>query len=1633
MKRSTVPAGEQRTGGAAAQKRKAVRGGEGAGTPSDARAKKARTGGPKEVGGPRTGGPKQGDGPRAPPQAPTPPHMAARPPTAAAFPRGGGTGLTPVEYRQTVLEGRKESAASQDLFAEATPRGKKHASAPAARRATKGKKAPPAARAAADKDAGVRVELLNYKRLTPGTKVLGSVLAVHPLAVVVSLCDQLVGHVPVTSISDTLTQRLQNALDTDAREGEDADERAIAGDAQDHTDARPPELRDIFHVGQWVRASVEAVHPPGTRRQWGLGREGAEYERESQRLQLSLEPRVVNEGVVAGDLVLGYTTSATVQSREDHGYELDVGLRDGTRAFLPYASMPADTALRCGAVILVDVDKDAGSGRVVRMRPTQASALVATAPSARAVLPGVAARALITAASPQGLSVKLFGMFDATADQFHLPPARRRDDAPLAPGKKLRVRVLWNMPADPGPADDADVAGARRIGVSAAPYVVALRAPRTPNDEPLPTAYPIGTMLQVHVTGVSSQWGLQCTVAGTDLGAFVHISRVADTHIDALAPGTGPYRVGSEHTARVTGYAIADRLLVLSMQPSVLAKTYMRVSQVPVGQVVRATVRRVTPQAIFVQLHGNVDGVVFPMHFSDVHLKHPEKKYKPNLEVPAKIIHTDPDRNRIVLTLKRSLVQSELPFVASLDDVRVGLVTHAVVTKHLQASMLVDLGGTVRAVVPYAEASDSTLSPAQRAELYPPGKVAKVRVTALDADTGRVVASVRQATPAYLAKLDVGAVDIGTRVSARVAAVHEGVVILELVPAGTRALLALPRLASARGTDVAALRASLHEGDVLDDLYAIDKNADKGLVVLGTHAPKTPGTPGVSTGGRHTARILERDDKQLACVARIGDGCRARLHVTECHDDLAHAALPAPGDTVSCVVLDTRRGGREADISLRASRMDPAVRAADPAVDSAAQLSEGMVLRGFLKAVTDKGAYVALGRRTDARVMIKELFDEYVKDFAAKLHVGGPVRGTVLQVLPSGQVEFSLKRSRLGDDASAADRGGSAPSAERARTAGTLGGLRVGDKVRARVRGTTEYGVFVQVEGTNTSGLCHRSELSDTKASNAVRAFAVGDKVKAVVLKVDEEKHRVSFGLKPSYFEDVDWEDKEESDSADEREDEEGEASEEENAADDNPRAEDMDDREASEEDTDDDDESPAADTDDGAAWEEDTTDDDALSAADATGDAPVDPIEVEAALDAAPTSLQRGFRFGAATDTPTDVDASDDDAPSARTKKRTHAAVEDITADLSSKKLQSSTDFERVLLGSPNSSYLWIQFMSFHLQLGDVDRARQVARRAIQTINFREEQEKLNVWIALLNLENMYGSPDTLHAVFKEAVQLNDAREVHLRLLAIYEQGDKIDDADALFRRTAKKFGHSASVWVQWYQFYLRHGRPDDAHALVPRSLQSLERAKHIKALTAYALSEYKFGDVEHARTLFETLVERHPKRLDIWWQYIDQEVRRRDIPAARSLLERVMTTRRNTTKQTKSLLHKWLAIEKRIGDAAGVAAVLERARAFVAGIQKGEGAGGGEEAEREEEGMDDGDWVVDRKDEEEEEDDDDGDLVEGDGDEDHGDEDDADLVEGDDDSYGKEQDSDEEDEDEEDSESDAGAEEFEYESEEA
>ncbi|GAA6020638.1 hypothetical protein JCM10207_007806 [Rhodosporidiobolus poonsookiae] len=1459
------------------------------------------------------------------------------------FVRGGGTALTQAEVREAQLEGEQEAKAEED--AERTRdteviKDKGKAKRRKLERALAG--ASIKEKNQLPKDA-VRVEHLNYKRLIPGTKVLCQILLVRPLELIVSLPSQLVAHIPIINISSEFTARLEAAGGASSDEDSDEEEDDL------------PALHDLFHVGQWVVAAVVSTKDSDSKVKMG-GREGDENVRQSRRVEMSLEPEKVNEGVAKGDLKRGFILPAVVHDiEEDRGYTLSFGLaHTPLTSFLPLADALkySPRPLEVGTVLLARITKLHSNERTCSVAVERADIAATTTDavsSITSVLPGQLVSALITAVLPSGLNVKLHGYFDGTIDAFHLPlphPGANPEES-FKTGQKIKARVLW----------DSISASPKKFAVSAAPHIVALAEVGGADGR-----WEVGKKGRFEVKAADEEWGLVGELKGEGeeegAAAFVHISRITDDHLNTI-PKAGPWRVGTSHAARVVGYSSVDGLVQLSLQPSVLEQKFLRVADVKVGEVVKGTVKRLSDTALFVSISGNVDGVVWPLHYADIRLKHPEKKFKLGQAVTGRIFSADAEKNRVALTLKKALVNSELPILSRIEDVRVGVISHATVTKVLEKSVLVDFFGGLRALIPAAEAAESYTTVSDLGRLFPLGKVIPVRVISVDPSTSRIVASARQGADPSASSAAAGAssiddLDIGTVASASISALHETNLVLSLSspPAakGIKALLAYPTLARHRAVSVADLRTDLATGQTLDDLVVVSKNADKGFVIVGLVPSKSASAKAktangaadgekltfdaLETGKLYSGRITSRLSSGVVLVQLARSQIRGRVALTELGDDYdaLDSASSAQGTTVQAVVIGKDDEQRRVDLSLRASRIRSAQgeeqgEAKDRRVESVEDLKAGDKVRGFVKNVANAGVFVELGREVTARVLIKELFDEYVKDWKPRFKVGQLVEGKVLSVdKVTSQVEFSLRKgATIKKDATS-----NLPGLDEA-------GLEKGQVVAGTVKRIQDYGVFVRIDGTSVQGLCHKSKVTDDESGSWKEHVREGQQVKAVVLDVNLETKKVSLGLKKSLFPEGAIES---SDEEDEDEDEEMAGEEDEDEELDSDEGEDVDLQALLA--------GAAAGGADSDEDEDEESDEEDVEMADETPVASTS--KLPPAKSAAPLTVSAGFNWDgeeqdekeSGSDDESSSDEEDAPKPSASAvakgkKAAGVSALDDRTGELDSQAPTSVADFERLLLGSPNSSYLWIQYIAFFVGLSQLDKAREIGKRALAAIHYREEQEKLNVWVALLNLENAYGDEESLEKVFKDAVQSNDAETVYLRMIDIYERSGKVEAEEELFKKLVKKFSQSPQVWPLFAQFYLTHGRPSEARELLPRSLKSLEKRDHVATISKFAQLEFKSGDAERGRTIFEGIVDSYPKRLDLWFVYVDMETKQRNVAGVRALFDRILA-QRLSSKKGKSVFKKWLSFEKDFGDDEGVDNVKERAVAFVQSRQQDE-----------------------------------------------------------------------------------------------
>lgn len=148
---------------------------------------------------------------------------------------------------------------------------------------------------------------------------------------------------------------------------------------------------------------------------------------------------------------------------------------------------------------------------------------------------------------------------------------------------------------------------------------------------------------------------------------------------------------------------------------------------------------------------------------------------------------------------------------------------------------------------------------------------------------------------------------------------------------------------------------------------------------------------------------------------------------------------------------------------------------------------------------------------------------------------------------------------------------------------------------------------------------------------------------------------------------------------------------------------------------------------------------------------------------------------------------------------------------------------FDRWLMAEPNNSRAWIQYMAFHVQATEIDRARAIAAKALKTINFRESQEILNIWAAQLNLELRFGNSDQFKEVLKESLQVNEPFKIYCICLQIYTDCKRVSELCDLILTVTKKFRQDPESWLKSAQAYFQVDLPDKAKALLPRALQTL------------------------------------------------------------------------------------------------------------------------------------------------------------------------------------------------------------------
>jgi small subunit ribosomal protein S1 len=257
---------------------------------------------------------------------------------------------------------------------------------------------------------------------------------------------------------------------------------------------------------------------------------------------------------------------------------------------------------------------------------------------------------------------------------------------------------------------------------------------------------------------------------------------------------------------------------------------------------------------------------------------------------------------------------------------------------------------------------------------------------------------------------------------------------------------------------------------------------------------------------RHEAWVeLEKAYEEKATIIGVINGKVKGGFTVEIN--AVRAFLPGSLVDVRPVTNTTHLEGKELEfkvIKLDAKRNNVVVsrRAVIEAESSAeraellSNLEEGMEVKGIVKNLTDSGAFVDLGG-VDGLLHITDMAWKRVKNPAEIVSVGDEINVKVLK-FDKEKSRVSLGMKQMGND----------PWQEISTR------YPEGARISGQVTNLTDYGCFVEIED-GVEGLVHVSEMDWTnKNIHPSKVVNLGDTVEVMVLEIDEDRRRISLGLK---------------------------------------------------------------------------------------------------------------------------------------------------------------------------------------------------------------------------------------------------------------------------------------------------------------------------------------------------------------------------------------------------------------------------------------------------------------------------------------------------------------------------------------
>uniref|UniRef100_A0A667XVP7 Protein RRP5 homolog n=1 Tax=Myripristis murdjan TaxID=586833 RepID=A0A667XVP7_9TELE len=1361
------------------------------------------------------------------------------------------------------------------------------------------------------------------QNLKEGMLMLGCVKEITDFEVTVSLPCGMQGFLSIKNISDSYTKLLSEQLDA-----EDTEEICS--------------LPHLFFPGMVFRCVVARLD---------IARGG------SVSIQLSVNPKLVNKALTSGSVKAGMVLSGCVESVEDHGYMVDIGI-SGSKAFLPKKAVKdkhnIPEELKVGQYVTSQVEEVKNDGRVVRLSVNPSALAQAYAESQQGwnltnLLPGLLVKAKIKKVTKHGLILDFLSSFSGQVDFLHMEPEQPKP--PCRHSVQVRACVLYVDPStrlvglslrsyliQPGTRVDTVPAGGDRI-VLAKPEHTCRVLDFSPMD-------------QIHFVSLR-MYVAQHICTGTvsvllDHGMMVHLS----DHIKGLVPRTHlsdiilknpekKYTEGMKVKCRVLSVDVERKRLALTRKKALVESTlplFLSYADARRGRVSHGYIVSIREFGCFVRFYNDVRGLVPVSELSSEPIINPKEVFYVGQVVKAKVLQCDPEKEKMTLSLRAAVEgDPEAPPKPQFDCV-VGqvrgdpfLLEVKVVKKAVSILEVAILPADARAVLPTMHLSDHMSNCPLLWESLQEGDTISNLVCI--SKNKQIITLTKKPTVKWSLEEGVVAKDfsditVGMQLIGWIKNMMSYGVFVEF-PYGLVGLAPKSAMTDKFLSD--ATTAFQLGQTVIAKVTNLDEEKQRFLVTLKVSEVMNP------EGDAETRLIRGLQERRAVAEMLTSRGTQTFLNEESKYTAMVQHvdrefAVVSLEETAQLTVIQTTRHLNDTCI-FESDKLKPGVRLSVTVLRPSCQEMEGLPLVSWERAAPRRQHTLSESHAASKGRRFGEIVTGKVRT----------VKPTCVLVALEDGITGSVHVSEVAENV----RLGSFPTSL----------VKVGSVVTARVIGGQEYtshrflpfshpnfkytipelsllprkllfccsacysGIHKLEKGGVTLGMVTNvqphvglvmklpfgatgtvaiTDLADAYRPNPLGAYSKDQLVRCYLLESENNMWKLS--LRPSRL---------------------------------NPEKA-----------------KPAKDPEVLSVTE--------LKAGQiirgyikSVGEHGQFNFQKAKPSAAAPSRLQvsAGFSWdaglsslkpAAAAQEAESSDGEDQEDSSKSQKKSRHElelekkaeekALVQREAELMDPNLrpQDSAAFERLLLASPNSSLLWLQYMAHHLQATQIEQARAVAERALKTISFREEQEKLNVWVALLNLENMYGTEESLKKVFERALQFCEPMPVYQQLADMYAKSNKTKEAEGLYKTMVKRFRQNKAVWLSYGTFLLQQGQSDAASALLQRALKSLPSKESVDVIAKFAQLEFRYGDAEKGRSMFDKVLTSYPKRTDLWSVFIDLMVKHGSQKEIRALFDRVIHLS-VAAKKIKFFFKRYLEYEKRHGTPESIQAVKDKALEFV------------------------------------------------------------------------------------------------------